>query len=284
LWRDLICGFYQTAFVDMRQTPLPPAPNTIRLAGWCGVFAGIMDAGLAVGVTLWSINVLGAAAPQAGAELFRAAVVSMWISCGICLAFCLTSVVSGGLLLNGRRIGRGLGYAILPLALLTTVGSKIAGQIGRNLAELAIQQAAEQGQGVYYHAQLSYLSPAPVFGLLAGIGIMVLVSQESARSWAAGRGPSAPPGAASQADPAVTTRQSIPALLSLILAFLPMAMLPQLASIILGIVALRQISRSNGALSGRWMAVTGLVVSSLLWFAILLILGWLWFSESTGSN
>ncbi len=256
----------------------PPAPSSIRFAGWLGIIAGLADAVVVVGITLWSANAWNNAAEQTGPEALQVGIVSLWITCGVCLAFALICLIDGSLLLSGRRIGRPLAYSILPLALLTTLGSQIGGQIGKNLAELAMQEAATRSQAVYFQAQVEYLSPTPLFGILAGIAIMILVSQESARAWVARRAAPALPGLAETA-PSLPTRQCLPALLSLILAFIPMVMLTQLASIILGIVALHQIRRSGGELSGRWMAVTGIVTSSILWLFILLVLGWILYSE-----
>jgi len=256
-----------------------PVPPSIRFAGWLGIIAGSGEAAAAVGITLWSANAWKSASEQAGPEALQAGLVSLWITCGLCLAFALVCLIDGALLLSGRRIGRPLAYSILPLALLTTLGTQIGGRIGKNLAELAMQEAASRSEAFFSHAEVEYLSPTPLFGILAGIAIMILVSQESARARALLRSAPALPGRATTTAPLVNSRQCMPALLSLILAFVPMMMLTQLASIILGIVALRQIRRSGGELSGRWMAITGIVTSSLLWLFILLVLGWILYSE-----
>jgi len=44
----------------------------------------------------------------------------------------------------------------------------------------------------------------------------------------------------------------------------PFMMLTQIASVVLGIVALTQIRKSNGALRGKGFAIAGIIISSVL--------------------
>ena len=53
------------------------------------------------------------------------------------------------------------------------------------------------------------------------------------------------------------------AIASLVCGLLGFLILPALAGLILGIMAIRQVNRSNGAIGGKGLAIGGVVVSSL---------------------
>src|ERR1019366_5634194 len=79
----------------------------------------------------------------------------------------------------------------------------------------------------------------------------------------------APSPAASAVPGEQTSRLSIAALMSLILAFVPFLLVSQMTSLILGIIGLKRIARSKGALHGRGLAIAGITVSTILLFLIL---------------
>jgi hypothetical protein len=54
------------------------------------------------------------------------------------------------------------------------------------------------------------------------------------------------------------------AVASLVCSMVPFMMLTQIAAFVLGIVALTQIKKSNGALGGKGFAITGIIISSVL--------------------
>jgi WD40 repeat protein len=70
-------------------------------------------------------------------------------------------------------------------------------------------------------------------------------------------------GQSSQAAPPVP-QLSLLALLSLIFSLVPFLLLPQIAALVMSLVALRRIKRSGGALYGRGFAIAGLCISTAL--------------------
>jgi len=76
--------------------------------------------------------------------------------------------------------------------------------------------------------------------------------------------PTASPTGASPQFRAPAPQLSIMAVMSLVLSFLGCLLVPQMVSLVLGVVALRRIRRSQGMLTGRGFAVGGICVSSVV--------------------
>lgn len=253
--------------------PEPRPPATIRWAGFIAVLAAVVDGFYAFGSTFWSLGVLKDKAGEIGPKAVEYGSTCLWIGFTLCILMSLYGLVAGLTLLMGARFGRVLAYGLLALALLAGFGCAITHAVGKNLVELGMQDHLNASTGFgYRYVEVKYLPPSPILGVIAGLTGTVLVSLSSASAWAHRRGDWAPPGTEpglAAADIAPTNKCAI---LSLILAFVPMLLLTQLASIILGIVALVQIGRAKTPQRGRWMAWVGLAISSLVWLVALLAL------------
>src|SRR5688500_16772807 len=66
---------------------------------------------------------------------------------------------------------------------------------------------------------------------------------------------------------------SMLALMTLILSLTPFLLLPQIASLVTGFLALRKIKRSAGALTGRGLAIGGMCISTCMLLCIVGVVG-----------
>jgi hypothetical protein len=159
--------------------------------------------------------------------------------------------IGGFLLMTSRYVGRALplvyGWAVIPLMLGGMIASAMV--------------ATSQNNGNALFASIFWFHSAMATGsILFGIVIAwILLTGNSAR-WIDSRRGSLPAPLPAGASPLLC----VPALLSLIFAFLPPPILMQIASLILGLCALGMIRRSNGNHWGRGMAITGTLVSLTL--------------------
>jgi hypothetical protein len=123
-------------------------------------------------------------------------------------------------------------------------------------------------QGQLTESYQVFLGGALLSPILAVV-LMVMLLSGSVREWAQ----KVRSGGVTEKAPHAEAELCTTALLSLCFSLVPF-ILCQLAALVLGIVALVQISRSGGRLRGTGMAIAGLVISSLL---IMLLVGILLF-------
>ena len=108
---------------------------------------------------------------------------------------------------------------------------------------------------------MSVAALSPLYGILA----VVLLMLPDARNWARGFAARIQPGEADvPAATAVTKPTSPLAVISLVSSMIPFALLPQIVALVVGIIALTKIKKSNGALGGKSLAIAGIVISSVI--------------------
>jgi Domain of unknown function (DUF4190) len=183
----------------------------------------------------------------------------------IILVFCLLGVVLfvGGLgLLKERRWGRtwSLIFAFGSFAAVFLVS--VTARVMSNLAEIG----AVSIPGL--HQQETFNVGIGVFTLY-GIFVIVMLMLADARAWANRTEP------ASVASSGTVVPTSSPpasgfAIGSLVASLIPFLLLGQITGLILGIIALRKIKQSHGAVGGKGFAIAGVTISGLI---LLFIIG-----------
>jgi hypothetical protein len=119
------------------------------------------------------------------------------------------------------------------------------------------------------HQQESFGVGIGIFTLY-GILLIVMLFLADARAWARGEIQSTatlPAGPLNQAPARETSGLAIG---SLVASLIPFLLLGQITGLILGIIALRKIKQSNGAVGGKGFAIAGVTISSLI---LLFIIG-----------
>lgn len=197
--------------------------------------------------------------------------VVVWAFAGIGLV-CFAAGVG---LLFGQRWGRWLSFVFVAAAF---VGLLIAGgatRVAQNLAELELAERASVGMGGTTYVR--FVAAVPAFAPIYGLVLLIVLNLRKARDWAHGRGVVArhpqQPNGRNPADIAPRQELSILALMSLVVSLIPFLLLTQLAALVMGIVALRRIKRSQGRLTGRGFAMAGVSISSLILIGIGSIVG-----------
>jgi hypothetical protein len=186
-------------------------------------------------------------------------------------------VVGLGLFLRqrwGRRLGLIAGVACWLVFLVAVCAG--FGSMGLASVEIEEHHRYAGGFGPQY-IRFDAIVGVPALAPAYGVALLVLLNLPAARNWARRWAPVPvlEPVSADAPLPVVPVRRtSVAAVLSMILAFTPFLLIPQIVSLILGIMALRKIRRSRGALSGRGFAITGVCLSGciLLFFASLGVL------------
>jgi hypothetical protein len=177
----------------------------------------------------------------------------------IIVVFCLLGAVLfvGGVgLLKERRWGRtcSLVFAFGSFAAAFLVN--ITARIMTNLAETG----AVSIPGL--HQQENFNVGIGIFTLY-GIFVIVMLMLADARAWAA----RTEPASISSSGTAVTTSSpptSGLAIGSLVASLIPFLLLGQITGLILGIIALRKIKQSQGAVGGKGFAIAGVTISGLI--------------------
>jgi hypothetical protein len=106
---------------------------------------------------------------------------------------------------------------------------------------------------------------------LYGILQIVFLMLADARAWARGGTEAVvtgPAGAIAQAPAGGTSGLAIG---SLVASLIPFMLLGQITGLVLGIIALRKIKQSNGAIGGKGFAIAGVIISSVILFFIIVI-------------
>jgi Domain of unknown function (DUF4190) len=194
----------------------------------------------------------------------------------IIAVFCLLGGVLflGGVgLLKERRWGRtwSLVFAFGSFAAVFLVN--ITARILSNLAEIG----AVSIPGL--HQQESFGVGIGIFTLY-GILLIVLLMLADARAWARGGRPASitPSGTVTATSPSPPASGF--AIGSLVASFIPFLLLGQITGLILGIIALRKIKESRGAIGGKGFAIAGVTISGLI---LLCMIGLLVLLIATGA-
>jgi hypothetical protein len=202
---------------------------------------------------------------------------SVLIPLGLILVlFCLLGTVLflGGVgLLKERRWGRtcSLVFAFGSFAALFLVG--VTARIMSNLSEIG----AVSIPGL--HQQENFNVGIGIFTLY-GILLIVMLMLPDARAWARRTEP-----AAIGSTGGIVIQTSSPpasglAIGSLVASLIPFLLLGQITGLILGIIALRKIKQSQGAIGGKGFAIAGVTISGLI---LLFMIGVLVLLIATGA-
>jgi hypothetical protein len=194
----------------------------------------------------------------------------------ILVLFCLlgaTLLVGGVGLLKERRWGRTCSLVFAFGSFAAVFLANATAKIISNLSEIG--EVSIPG----LHQQENFSVGIGIFTLY-GILLIVMLMLPDVRAWARRSEPSvvAPDGTV------VATSVSPPAsglaIGSLVASLIPLMLLGQITGLILGIVALRKIKQSQGAVGGKGFAIAGVTISGLI---LLFMIGILVLLITTGA-
>lgn len=231
-------------------------PRRLRTLAYANLVLGPLVAlvnAFIIGRSIWRLASLGASN-------------GVLVPLGLIIAvFCLLGGVLflGGVgLLKERRWGRtwSLVFAFGSFAAVFLVG--ITARVMSNLAEIG----AVSIPGL--HQQESFGVGIGIFTLY-GIFLIVMLMLADARAWAGRTEP------ASITSSGTVVQTSTPptsglAIGSLVASLIPFMLLGQITGLILGIIALRKIKQSQGAVGGKGFAIAGVTISGII---LLFIIG-----------
>jgi hypothetical protein len=194
----------------------------------------------------------------------------------IAIVFCLLGavLVLGGIgLIKERRWGRTWSLVFAFGSFGATFLVAITARVLTNLSEIGTVSISGLHQNESFNAGIGIFT---IYGIL----VIVLLMLADARAWARGGSvmsgtPST--GATNQASAAPASGLAIG---SLVASLIPFLLLGQITGLVLGIMALRKIKQSHGAIGGKGFAIAGVTISSLI---LLFILGLLVLVIATGA-
>jgi hypothetical protein len=194
----------------------------------------------------------------------------------IVVLFCLlgAALFAGGVgLLKERRWGRTWSLVFAFGSFAAVFLGNVTARIMSNLSEIG--EVSIPG----LHQQENFNVGSGIFTLYAILLIVVLMLPD-ARAWARGT----EPGAITPSGAVIATSPSPPAsglaIGSLVASLIPLMLLGQITGLILGIIALRKIKQSQGAVGGKGFAIAGVTISGLI---LLFVIGVLVLLIATGA-
>jgi Domain of unknown function (DUF4190) len=194
----------------------------------------------------------------------------------ISVLFCLLGAVLllGGVgLLKERRWGRTWSLVFAFGSFAAVFLANITAKVMSNLAEIGTISIPG------LHQQENFNVGSGIFTLYA-ILLIVMLMLPDARAWAR-RGE---PGTITPSGTVIPTSPSPPAsglaIGSLVASLIPLMLLGQITGLILGIIALRKIKQSRGAVGGKGFAIAGVTISGLI---LLFVVGVLVLLIATGA-
>jgi hypothetical protein len=192
------------------------------------------------------------------------------------VVFCLLGGVLflGGVgLLKERRWGRTCSLVFAFGSFAAVFLGNVTARIMSNLSEIG--EVSIPG----LHQQENFNVGSGIFTLY-GILLIVMLMLPDVRAWARRTGPdvSAPNGTVIATSPSPPA--SGLAIGSLVASLIPLMLLGQITGLILGIVALRKIKQSQGAVGGKGFAIAGVTISGLI---LLFMIGVLVLLITTGA-
>jgi len=231
----------------------PVPPKSLKVIGILSivyaVLAMLANAGLA-GHAMWVTSERGAeVASSVAIPIFLVAVLGL-----------LGLLLGGGIgLVRARPWGRTLSlwFAGLVMPSWCVLAALVSG--------VAAYESVEGNVDSNFRVLVGGLTFAPLLGLVSAVFLMTTPVRLWMRAVNLGGGTVTAESYERARAEAATRPPVCPlAVISLFISIMPGAFLTQLAGVILGIVALVKISRSNGKLSGRGFAIGGIAIGSFL--------------------
>jgi hypothetical protein len=235
-----------------------PMPPRLKKIGYANVVVGPL-------VALVNLIILGKSiARLAGLRASTGILIPLTL---IGVVFCVLGAILfvGGVgLIKERRWGRILSLVFA----FGSFGAAFLVNVTAAVLTNLIETGAVRVPGL--HQQENFGVGIGIFTLY-GILLIVMLFLADARAWASGRIQSvetapAPGGTLGQVPARETSGLAIG---SLVASFIPFLLLGQITGLVLGIIALRKIKRSQGNLGGRGFAIAGVTISSLILVFIL---------------
>lgn len=175
-------------------------------------------------------------------------------------------LVGGGIdLYRNRRSGWVWSFVAASSCILAAFAVRSVLYMMKGLLQSGVYQLRTGQEEFQYEISFGAL---PALSPIYAIVMLVILFLPETRAWA--RGGSATIGAASPdvATPLPSNVTAKPtnglAIASFVCSMIPMMLLTQIAGITLGIIALRKIKKSEGAIGGKGFAIAGIVISSLI--------------------
>jgi hypothetical protein len=194
----------------------------------------------------------------------------------IAVVFCLlgAALFLGGVgLLKERRWGRTCSLVFAFGSFAAVFLANVTARIMSNLSEIGAVSVPGLHQRENFSLGLGIFT-------LYGILLIVMLMLPDARAWASGTAPAAiaPDGTVIRTAPSPPA--SGLAIGSLVASLIPFLLLGQITGLILGIIALRKIKQSHGAVGGKGFAIAGVTISGLI---LLFMIGVLVLLITTGA-
>ena len=245
---------YQTSVIADK----PSSPGQVKFVGFANLVVGPLLAALNIILVGRSISELTRINGPEDLKIFFEINIGMFCVLGLFL------IIGGiGLLLN-QKWGRIFSLVTAVLCLFSTMVVLVMNNIAQNLLSNGTIHLPPGQQSFYFNGISAVPGIAPLYGIL----IIVLLMLPAAREWARGGALVAQPVAAGTgsvaAAPAAVRPTSGLAVASLICSIIPFALLTQITGLVLGIIALVKIRKSNGALGGKGFAIAGVIISSVI--------------------
>jgi hypothetical protein len=182
----------------------------------------------------------------------------------VCVLGLLTILLAAGVgLVRARPWGRTLSFWFAGLAMpgWCVMAAFVNG--------MAAYESIEGNVDTNFQVLVGGLTFAPLLGLISAVILMTAPVRLWMRAVQLGGGTvTADSYARARAEAAARPPVCALAVVALFISIMPGMMLTQLAAVVLGIVALVKISRSNGKLSGRGFAVGGIIIGAILLLAV----------------
>jgi hypothetical protein len=234
-------------------SPLPKRPRALGILGWANLAMGLVVFLVNGGVTWGSI------ARIQSAGLNASIIEPLWLAVGAYAAVGAVLALAGIGLCLGAKWGRLL--SLVAAALLFLVVFVATACVGLTINRGYAQTEVRGSYSIFVMGGLPVLWPG------YGMVLLVILNLPRVRAWARGVPLSTSTESPEQAPTQVVCRPTSKlAVVSIILALTPGALLTQLIGLITGTIALVRIGRSRGRLGGARLALAG-ILSSLLFTA-----------------
>ena len=189
----------------------------------------------------------------------------LYINLGIYFFVGLILVGAGIDLYRNRRSGWILSFVAAVSCILAAVAVRALTYTMKGLLQSGAYPL-RPGQ-VEFQYELSF-GALPALSPIYAIVMLVILLLPETRAWARGVSGNILAAPVDMAAPAPSGVRARPtsglAIASFVCSMIPMMLLTQVAGITLGIIALRKIKKSEGAIGGKGFAIAGIVISSLI--------------------
>jgi hypothetical protein len=234
----------------------PPAPGWLRIFGVLSILMGI-------GVPIANYFMIKDGIDKFLDEGFSDNVVlPLWITIWLFVGIGAYMVVSGLGLLGPTRWGRVLSMVFIALAMIGVITALVNGVITKVLAEEEFQRM--HANSYFAVLNIRYYAAAPFFPPAYAALMLVMMILPQVRDWARGRTEVRSEIVSTSTVSSQQPQVHGPAMMSMVLSMVPFLLITQIVSFIMGIGAIRAINRSEGKLTGKGFAWTGIIISSLI--------------------